>query len=292
MHLQETLSNLKTKNTRKKVLFPDINDNRIYEAVKKLLELWHSPVVCWTKQELERYKNLSELQKIENDSSLSNNDFWAQLLHDWKVDGFLSGNLSPTAEVVKSLYRWVWMQTWVWRFSSYFLMQTELWLKIFADCAVQVEPDAKQLAEIAFLTVKSALSFDLEPKTAMLSFSTYGSASHAYVEKVQQATKIARELLRKYDIDAIIDWEMQLDAAIIPKIAQKKAPNSPLMWDANVLIFPDLNSGNIGYKLVQRFWNAQAIWPILQWLSKPANDLSRGCSVDDILAMYYITANQ
>lgn len=160
---------------------------------------------------------------------------------------------------------------------------------IFADCAVNPNPTAQQLAEIAIASAETARSIaKIEPKIAMLSFSTKGSAEHELVNKVLEATKIAKAL--RPDLE--IDGELQLDAAIVESIGQKKAPGSTIAGKANVLVFPDLNAGNIGYKLVQRFANAEAIGPVLQGMAAPINDLSRGCSVDDIVNLVAITANQ
>ena len=290
MNLNHIINELQLKNTQKKIVFTNPDDDRVIKAVEILLQEKHFPVVCGSENQLTKYKDVS-IGKYVIDSSDDANTIWAELLRDWKVDGMISWNISATADVVKALYRWVWVSEWVSRFSSYFLMQTNLWLKFFADCAVQVEPSAEQLAEIAFLTAKSAISFWIEPKVAMLSFSTNGSAKHESVEKIQKATELVKRLLEKHNLSAIVEWELQLDAAIHPKVALAKNPDSILQWEANVLIFPDLNSWNIGYKLVQQFGWSEAIGPILQWLSKPWNDLSRGCSVDDIIKLYYITAN-
>ena len=158
-----------------------------------------------------------------------------------------------------------------------------------ADCAVNPDPNAQQLAEIAISSAQTAKSIaDIEPRVAMLSFSTKGSAKHPMVDKVQQATAIVQE---KHP-EIAIDGELQSDAAIIEAIGQKKAPGSAIAGKANVLVFPDLNSGNISYKLVQRLAGAEAIGPVLQGMAAPINDLSRGCSVSDIVNLVAITANQ
>ncbi len=162
-------------------------------------------------------------------------------------------------------------------------------LLVFADCAVNPDPDEKQLAEIAVSSAETARKIaGIEPRVAMLSFSTKGSASHPAVDKVVNALKLAKEMAP----DLQIDGEMQADAAIVETVGKKKAPGSAIAGKANVLVFPDLNSGNIGYKLVQRLAGAEAVGPVLQGMAAPINDLSRGCSVDDIVSLTAITANQ
>ncbi len=160
---------------------------------------------------------------------------------------------------------------------------------LFSDCAVNPNPNADQLAAIAIATADTAKNLcKMDPKVAMLSFSTMGSADHDLVTKVRVATEKAKEL--RPDLD--IDGELQLDAAIVGKVASQKAPNSKVAGNANVLVFPDLQAGNIGYKLVQRFANAEAIGPVCQGFAKPINDLSRGCSSEDIVNVVAITAVQ
>lgn len=160
---------------------------------------------------------------------------------------------------------------------------------VVGDCAVVPDPKANELAQIAVSCAHTAKAIaDISPRVAMLSFSTKGSASHSLVDKVVEATAIAQQLAPELDIDG----ELQVDAALDPTTGAKKAPNSPVAGRANVLIFPDLQSGNIGYKLVQRLGNATAIGPILQGIAYPVNDLSRGCSVEDIYYMVAITSNQ
>lgn len=159
---------------------------------------------------------------------------------------------------------------------------------IFADCAININPGAQELAEIAVESARTARMFGIDPKVAMLSFSTNGSAYSEEVEKVIQATKIAKEL----DPELEIDGELQFDAAIIESVAAKKSPESEVAGKANVLVFPTLDAGNIGYKIAQRLGNYDAVGPILQGLNKPISDLSRGCTEDDVYNVSIITANQ
>ena len=160
---------------------------------------------------------------------------------------------------------------------------------VFADCAVMPNPSAKELAEIAVTTARTTRSLvGVEPLVSLLSFSTKGSASHELIDKVVEATRLAKEMAP----DLLIDGELQADTALVPSVGKSKAPGSPVAGKANVLIFPNLESGNIAYKLVQRLGNADAVGPILQGMAAPVNDLSRGCSIDDIYKMVAICANQ
>lgn len=211
------------------------------------------------------------------------------------ADGELAGARGTTADTIRPAFQILKTKPGVGIVSGAFLMITpakhlgENGLLIFADCAVNPCPNATELAQIAISTAETAHSLaGIEPKVAMLSFSTKGSAKHELIDKVTEATRIAKELAP----DLAIDGELQADAALIPGVAEKKAPGSAVAGKANVLVFPDLQAGNIGYKLVERFSGADAIGPILQGIAAPVNDLSRGCKVQDIVQMVIITANQ
>lgn len=209
--------------------------------------------------------------------------------------GLVAGSNSPTSDVLRAAMQVIKTAPGIKTVSSTFVMETadgkfgDNGLILFSDCAVLPDPTAEQLADIASSTAATASSVvGLVPRVAMLSFSTMGSAKHPLVEKVQNAVAILKD--RK--VDFAFDGEMQADAAIVAAIGAKKAPDSKVAGTANVLVFPDLQSGNIGYKLVQRFAGAAAHGPIIQGLNKPVNDLSRGCSVEDISNLVAITASQ
>ncbi|MBR9998412.1 MAG: phosphate acetyltransferase [Cyclobacteriaceae bacterium] len=243
--------------------------------------------------ELRKHKGLSEEEAarlIENPLYLS-----ILMIKNGDADGEVAGAMNATGDVLRPALQFIKTMPGISVVSGAFIMilqdkrYGENGILIFADCAVHPNPDAKQLGEIAVATAKTARDIaGIDPRVAMLSFSTKGSAKHEMVDLVVNATEIAR----KIDPEIKIDGELQADAAIIESIGKKKAPGSTIAGNANVLIFPDLNSGNIAYKLVQRLAKAEAIGPILQGMAAPINDLSRGCSVSDIVNLVAITANQ
>ena len=217
------------------------------------------------------------------------------MIKNGDADGELAGAQNTTGNVLRPAFQIVKTLPGINVVSGAILMFTptkqygEDGLLVFADCAVNPNPTAPELAQIAICTADTTRAIcGFEPKVAMLSFSSKGSAKHELVDKVVEATRLAKEM----NPDIQIDGELQADAALVEAIGQSKAPGSKIAGHANVLVFPDLQAGNIGYKLVERFAGAQAVGPILQGMAAPINDLSRGCSVDDIVRMITITANQ
>lgn len=217
------------------------------------------------------------------------------MIKNGDADGEIAGAENTTGDVLRPALQIIKTMPGVSVVSGAFIMFTQTpqygdnGTIIFADCAVMPNPTAEELASIAIASAQTAKNIvGVEPRVAMLSFSTKGSAQHEMVDKVVKATQLAKEIAP----DLAIDGELQADTALVPSIGEKKAPGSLIAGKANVLVFPSLESGNIGYKLVQRLGNAEAVGPVLQGMAAPINDLSRGCSVDDIYKMVAIAANQ
>ena len=321
----ELFDSLKFKIVRKhiKIAFPEATDPRILGAAARLKseEIVEPVLICHTEEEkkaaqsrgislegfeildpdtypawdemvaafVERRKGKAtkeQAEKILKDV----NYFGTMLTYMGVTQGMVSGAVHSTGDTVRPALQIIKTKPGVSRTSGAFLMvrgrDQEKYL--FSDCAINVNPNAQELAEIAVASAKTAELFDIDPKVAMLSFSTKGSAKAEMVDKVVEATKIAQELAPDYTIDG----ELQFDAAYVPSVAAQKAPNSEVAGKATVFVFPDLQAGNIGYKIAQRFGGFEAIGPILQGLKQPVSDLSRGCNEEDVYKLSIITAVQ
>lgn len=312
----------KARSLNKNIVFPETFDERTLRAVETiLLEGTANPVLLGKAAEIKRHaeqlgleidwnmvkfidledperlkKYAEALYELRKEKGLTReeadkmmrdlNYFGVMVVQMGEADGLISGANASTGATVRPALQIIKTKEKFHKVSGIFFMVMEKRLLLFADCAINIEPNSHDLADIAIDTAETAKRFGIEPKIAMLSFSTAGSAKHPLVEKIQEATQLVR--FRRPDL--IIDGEMQVDAALVPSIAKKKFPTSKIKGDANILIFPDLQSGNIAYKLVERLAGAEAIGPILQGLKKPVNDLSRGCSWRDIADLAAITA--
>ena len=316
VELQEKLEGKKVR-----IVFPEAYDERILEAAVKLSATSYvQPVLIGKKEEVEKiaqplFLNVSGIEFIDHenyekyDEMLAKfierragkvteekahvllkdvNYFGTMLVSMGEVAGLVSGAIHSTGDTVRPALQIIKTKPGVSRTSGAFIMSRNASRFIFADCAINTSLDAQALAEIAVESAKTAKAFNINPKVAMLSFSTMGSAVTPETEKVAEATKLVREKAPTLPVGG----ELQFDAAFVPPVAKLKAPNSEIQGDATVFIFPSLEAGNIGYKIAQRLGGFEAVGPILQGLNAPVNDLSRGCSTEDVLKLALITATQ
>ncbi|HEP1566486.1 TPA: phosphate acetyltransferase [Streptococcus pyogenes] len=306
-----------------KIVFPEGNDERVVRAAARLkFEGLLEPIILGQSEEVRNlltklgfadqdytiinpneYADFDKMKEVfvdirkgkatleDADKMLRDvNYFGVMLVKMGLADGMVSGAIHSTADTVRPALQIIKTKPGISRTSGVFLMNRENTSEryVFADCAINIDPTAQELAEIAVNTAETAKIFDIDPKIAMLSFSTKGSGKAPQVDKVREATEIAKGL----NPDLALDGELQFDAAFVPETAAIKAPDSAVAGQANTFIFPDLQSGNIGYKIAQRLGMFDAIGPILQGLNKPVNDLSRGSSAEDIYKLAIITAAQ
>lgn len=227
--------------------------------------------------ELRKHKGMTEEKALETVKEM--NYFGTMLVHQDLADGMVTGTICSTGDSIRPALQIIKTKEKFHKVSGVFFMVLEDRLLLFADSAITVDPTPHDLVDIALDTAETAKKFGIEPKIALLSFSTNSSANHPFVEEVKQAVAMIEEEAPKIKVGG----EMQVDAALVPEVAARKCPDSEIQGDANILIFPNLESANIGYKLVERLAKATAIGPILQGLKKPINDLSRGCKYQDIV---------
>ncbi|MFT8557358.1 phosphate acetyltransferase [Liquorilactobacillus hordei] len=321
MELFESLVK-KIKGKNKKIVFPEGNDVRVVKAAVRLAEdKLVSSLVLGTEDDVKRLAGISELpegvsvidvpsypkdkfeemvaafvdrRKGKNTAEQARsmlkdvNYFGTMLVYLGVADGLVSGAVHPTGDTVRPALQIIKTKPGTTRTSGAFVMTRNDEKYLFADCAININPNEQELAEIAVESIQTARLFDIDPKVALLSFSTKGSAKSDEVTKVAKATALAKELAPNEQIDG----ELQFDAAFVESVAAKKAPDSKVAGKANVFVFPELQSGNIGYKIAQRFGGFEAVGPILQGLNKPISDLSRGANEDDVYKVAIITALQ
>ncbi|MBI2634504.1 phosphate acetyltransferase [Candidatus Peregrinibacteria bacterium] len=311
------------RKNKKRIVFPEGSEERILRAVEKILkQKLAQPILIgnsqkiksqarkfklkidWEKAEiidnqkspllkdfaeifynLRKHKGISKKQAME--TVKDNHYFGTMLLYTDYADGMIGGTTLPTHETIKPPLQIIKTREAFHKVSGVFLMVLKNKLLLFADTVVTVMPDAHDLVDIAMDTAETAKMFDIKPKIAMLSFSTKGSADDPVIEKIRQAVA----MIKYKRPDMIVEGEMQVDAALVPEIAKIKCPDSVIQGDANILIFPNLEAANIAYKLVERLAKAKAIGPIIQGLTKPVNDLSRGCSWQDIVDVTAVTGS-
>lgn len=308
------------KQNRPTIVFPESGDERVVAAVKKMAANGTIlPILIGRIEDTDdEIKKLAGEQKIlfRHPDTEKNMDYlirelvarrkgktdqtqaaeWLRdpgyygtmLVYAGEADGLVSGAVHSTASTVRPALQIIKAQPGKKRISGAFIMVRGEEEYVFADCGINISPDSETLAEIAVESAETAKLFGINPRIAMLSFSTKGSAKDPAIDNVTEAVRLAKARAPQL----LIDGELQFDAAFVPEVAEKKAPDSPLKGRANVFIFPNIDAGNIGYKMVQRLGGFVAIGPVLQGLNKPVNDLSRGCNADDVYKLALITAKQ
>ena len=317
--IKDITEKLKGKNAR--IVFPEGEDKRILGACARLAkEGVIVPVVLGKRSEVEATAkeigvDLSALEFVDIEKSdkfdelceafverrkgkvvpedakkilLTPNYFGTMMVYKGYADGLVSGAVGTTADTVRPALQIIKTVPGMSKTSGAFFMLRDDEMYLMADCAINIDPNSDDLAEIAVASDKTAKQFGMDPKIAMLSFSTKGSASHELVDKVANATAKALEMNPDLDLDG----ELQFDAAFVPSVGEKKAPGSKVAGHANVFVFPSLEAGNIGYKIGQRFGGFEAIGPVLRGLNSPVNDLSRGCNEDEVVSLAKVTAAQ
>ncbi|MGT2754937.1 phosphate acetyltransferase [Streptococcus ovis] len=323
MEIRSLFGDLKQKIVGKKlrIVFPEGKDERVVRAAARLkFEGLAEPIILGVPEEVHalltdfgfsnpgitvidpnNYANFDAmkqefvtLRKGKVDESQADeilrdvNYFGVMLVQLGLAEGMVSGAVHSTADTVRPALQIIKTKPGVKRTSGVFLMVKDEHKYIFGDCAINIDPDAEALAEIAIQSAATAKTFGIDPKIAMISYSTKGSGAGPHVDKVVEATRLAQELRP----DLVLDGELQMDAALEPNTARLKAPNSPVAGQANVFIFPAIEAGNIAYKIAERLGGFEAVGPVLQGLNKPVNDLSRGCSSEDVYKLGIITAAQ
>lgn len=306
---------------KKKIVFPEATDERVLRAASRLAQDGYvDPILIGNITEInalaqkenihistctlidpKSYADMDEMiqafverrnGKVSNEEAKpileDENYFGTMLVHLNIADGLVSGAAHSTSDTVRPALQLIKTKEGIQKTSGVFVMVRGEEKYIFADCAINIAPTSEDLAEIAVESAKTATLFDVIPRIAMLSFSTKGSAKSEETEKVIEAMQLAKEK----DAGLVIDGELQFDAAFVPEVAAKKAPQSEVKGNATVFVFPSLEAGNIGYKLTERLGGFEAVGPILQGLNKPVNDLSRGCSEEDVYKLALITAAQ
>lgn len=309
MLIEELKKKLEGKNAS--IILPEGEDERVREAAKILKkEGIIEPIVLTDGEEIEGVTTINvhdyditemvdafvERRKGKIDAEGAKklvledkNYFGTMLVYMKKASGLVSGACHSTANTVRPALQIIKMKKPFKKTSGVFVMMKGTERYIFTDCAINIAPTSEDIAENAIISYETAKSFGIdEPKIALLSFSTKGSASSEEVDKVANALKLIKEQAP----ELVVDGELQFDAAFVPKVGETKAKGSPVAGHANVFVFPSLEAGNIGYKIAQRMGGFEAIGPILQGLNSPVNDLSRGCSTEDVVALSYLTAAQ